>query len=335
MDILFLGGKSFVGRHMLEAALGRGHRVSIFSRGKTNNDLFPEATHLIGDRDGELGALHGKTWDAVVDTCGYFPRQVKDSASLLRDQVGQYVFISTMSVYDYMQNNPIVDESAPLIVLDDPTTETLDSQWAYGGLKVLCEKAINDIFSGDVLHLRPTFVAGPYDPTDRFTYWLRRIAQGGDVAVPAYPDQLIQWIDARDLADFIINSIEQRVNGVFNVAAPSCTWEAWLKSCRDILGSQANFVWFNDESFLREFVGLKGIASDMFPFCMDKKYATARCNLTAEKARKVFFKPRDLSETVGDTIRWDKNQTARERITSITPEQEIELLEQWKGWSHQ
>ena len=320
---------------MLETALSRGHRVSIFSRGKTNSELFPEATHLIGDRDGNLEALQGKRWDAVVDTCGYFPRQVRDSATLLQDQVGQYVFISTMSVYDYTQNDPIVDESASLIALDDPTTETVDSQWTYGGLKILCEKAINDIFPDNVLHLRPTFVAGPYDPTDRFTYWARRVAKGGDIAVPAYPDQLIQWIDARDLADFAINSIEQRVNGVFDVAAPSHTWETWLNSCRDILDSQANFVWFNDEAFLHEFLDLKDIISPVFPFCMEKKYAKARCNLTAEKAKKLFLKPRDLSETVRDTTGWDKSKAESERTSSITPEQEKELLEQWRDWSNQ
>lgn len=320
---------------MLETAVSRGHQVSIFTRGKTNIGLFPEVNHLIGDRDGHLNALRGKTWDAVVDTCGYFPRQARDSAKLLRDQVGQYVFVSTMSIYDYTQNAPITDERASLISLDDPKTETIDSEWTYGGLKVLCEKAIDEIFPDNALHLRPTFVAGPYDSTDRFTYWVKRVAKGGDIAVPAYPEQLIQWVDARDLADFAINGIEQRINGAFNLAAPSYTWETWLNGCRDTLNSKANFVWLEDEAFLRESVGLKDITSTMFPFCMDKKYAKARCNLTAEKARKLFLRSRHLSETVKDTIIWDKHRTGKGSAAFITSEQEIELLKQWRSWSNQ
>ena len=329
MNILFLGGTSFVGRHMVEAALGKGHKVSIFSRGKTNHELFPQATHLIGDRDGNLAALEGKTWDVVVDVCGYFPRQVRASAKLLHGQVGQYVFISTMSVYDYTQAHPIVNECASLIPLEDPNTESIDSEWTYGGLKVLCEQAINEYYQDNLLTLRPTFVVGPYDLSGRFTYWVRRVSKGGDIPVPAHPDQLIQWIDVRDLADFTITCIEQNIDGVFNMAAPSCTWEEWLNNCRSILDSQADFIWLSDAEFLRKFVGLNDITSPMFPFCMEKKYARARCNLTADKAKKLFFKCRDLSETVRDTLNWDNRKAESERSISIPSEKEIALLEQW------
>ena len=180
MELLVLGGTQFVGRHLVEAALARDWRVTLFNRGQTNTDLFPEAEKLRGDRDPQispgLSALLGRRWDVVVDCNGYVPRLVRAAAEALRDAVGQYIFISTGSVYDFNQLQGEDDESAPLLTLKDPTTE----EWfgpAYGGLKVLCEEAVAEIYGERALSLRLGIVAGPNDPTDRITYW---VARGGD-----------------------------------------------------------------------------------------------------------------------------------------------------------
>ena len=185
MNLLILGGTVFLGRHLVEAALARGHAVTLFNRGQHNPDLFPEVERLRGDRDGDLQALEGRRWDAVVDTCGYVPRVVRASAEMLAPNVDHYTFISSISVYADT-SKPGIDEQAPVGTLDDPTTEEVTGE-SYGPLKALCEQAAEAAMPGRVLNIRPGLIVGPHDPTDRFTYWVRRVAEGGEVLAPGNP----------------------------------------------------------------------------------------------------------------------------------------------------
>ncbi len=186
MRLLIIGGTRFLGRALTEDALSRGHEVTLFNRGQTNPELFPKAERITGDRDGGLDALAGRSWDAVIDTCGYFPRIVRASAEALADSVGTYVFISTISVYADLSKR--VDESAPVGTIEDETVEEFGDEFQnYGSLKALCERAVQDVFDGRALIVRPGFIVGPHDPTDRFTYWPVRVARGGTMLAPGPP----------------------------------------------------------------------------------------------------------------------------------------------------
>src|SRR5918994_5234361 len=193
MELLILGGTRFLGRHLVEAALGRGHRVTLFNRDLSGPGLFPEVERLVGDRDGDLSALRGRRWDAAMDTCGYVPRNVRASTSLLADAVDHYAFVSSISVY----SEPIAPgagEGAPVQEIPDPVVEEITGE-TYGGLKVLCERAAEEEMPGRVLNVRPGLISGPYDPTDRFTYWPRRIAAGGEVLAPDHEEREVQYVD--------------------------------------------------------------------------------------------------------------------------------------------
>ncbi len=186
MRILIIGGTQFVGRHMAEVAVSRGHDVTLFHRGKTGADLFPGCEHILGDRDHDLARLADGVWDATIDACAYVPRQVTELLDALGDRAGLFTFVSTVSVYaePFPTNG---DESSPLATLDDPTTEVVTGE-TYGGLKVLCEEVVTGRLGENALVIRPTYVVGPYDHTRRFTYWVERIADGGEVLAPAPPD---------------------------------------------------------------------------------------------------------------------------------------------------
>ena len=202
MRLLVLGGTRFLGRHLVEAALREGDAVTIFHRGRTNPDLFAgQVERISGDRDGDLDALASGEWDAVVDTCGYVPRVVAASAAALSSRCGHYTFVSSESVYGDV-GEPGIDESAPVDELVDPATEVVDNE-TYGGLKALCEAAAEAAMPGRVLNLRPGLIVGPWDRLDRFAYWPRRIAAGGDVLVPGRPERAVQFIDGRDLAGWM------------------------------------------------------------------------------------------------------------------------------------
>ena len=215
MKILVLGGTVFLGRAFVDAALVGGHSVTLFHRGQHGADLFPEAAHVFGDRDGGLDALPDERWDAVVDCCGYFPRVVRQSAELLRDRVGRYLFVSTISVYAAAAT-PHQDESSAVAVLDDPSIEEITGE-SYGALKALCEQTVLDIYGDRGLVIRPGLIAGPFDVSNRFTYWANRFARGGRLIVPARLDQPFQMIDVRDLAGFMLRALEQELSGTFNV----------------------------------------------------------------------------------------------------------------------
>ena len=208
MRILILGGTIFLGRALVEQALTSGHQLTLFNRGQTNPGLYPQVEKLVGDRKTDLSALSGHRWDAVIDTCGYLPKLVARSAAALAASVEHYTFISTESVYA-SPLMPGIDESAPVSKIDDETIEDVTGG-TYGALKVLCEQAVEAALPGRTLVVRPGLIVGPYDASDRFTYWPYRVAQGGRVLAPGRPERGLQFIDVRDLAAWIIKLVERQ-----------------------------------------------------------------------------------------------------------------------------
>jgi 2'-hydroxyisoflavone reductase len=329
MKLLILGGTVFVGRHLVEAAQARGHEVTLFNRGRQNADLFPGVEKLRGDRDGDgLDALAGRSWDAVLDTCGYVPRVVRQSAELLAGSVSHYVFISSISVYADTRA-PGVDEGSPVETVEDTTTEEIAGD-TYGPLKALCEQAVQAAFPDGALILRPGFIIGPHDPTDRFTYWPHRVAQGEDVLAPGRPDQPVQVIDARDLAEWTIRLVEQGATGVYNATGPDypLTLGEVLQTCKAVSGSDARFVWASDE-FLKE---NEADTSSLLPFYLPAASDQGGLMATSiAKAVEAGLTFRPLADTVNDTLTWDNARPADEpRKVGLSREQERELLEKYR-----
>jgi len=312
MKILILGGKRFLGIALIEATLQAGHEPTLFNRGLTNPDLFPEIPNLIGDRDGDIKALKGSSWDAVIDTSGYVPRVVKQTASLLSGNCGSYTFVSSVSVYqDYLL--PDINEDYPLARLSDPTSEDYSGD-AFGPLKALCEYEIQQNFAGRVLVIRPGLIVGPHDPTDRFTYWPWRVSKGNKVLAPSPPSASLQFIDVRDLADFIIKRIENKDEGVYNVTGPKkpATMGSLLVSCREASMSDATFVWV-EESFLLENSVTPWRDLPLWVPSSDPAY-TGFYNININKALKAGLSLRPLSKTVSDTLQWLKTERGDDKL---------------------
>jgi len=242
MKLLVLGGTVFLGRHVVESALARGHSVTLFNRGRQNPDLFPKVEKLRGDRDGDLSALSGRRFDAVVDTTTYTPAQARRMAEILDRRIACYTFISSVSAYAGFPAGRSYDETAPLA----------EGNHGYGPLKARSEEALEAGFPGRVAHLRPGLIAGPHDPTDRFTYWPRRIAHAGEVLAPGRPERPIQFIDARDLADWCVRLSERQHTGTFNAVGPQSllTMQQFLETCRSAAGGNARFTWVSDEELI-------------------------------------------------------------------------------------
>ncbi len=241
MKVLLLGGPKFLGRALIDATLGRGHEVTLFNRGTTGAELYPELERLRGDRDGGLDPLRGREWDVVVDTSGYLPRVVTASAELLAASVGHYVFVSSISVY--VSFAEVVDEAAPLAELSEEGSEDIGRD--YGALKALCEQAVERSFPERAASIRAGLLVGPHDPTGRFTYWPHRIARGGDVLVPGPAWRPLQLIDVRDLADWIVVVAEERLAGPFNATGPT-TMGAVVDAARRVTGASARPVEVDD-----------------------------------------------------------------------------------------
>ena len=325
MKILVLGGKRFLGIALVDAALQAGHTPTLFNRGRTNPDLFPKVKNLIGNRDGDLSALKGKKWDAVIDTSGFVPRVVKQSAAALSGKCESYTFISSVSVYQDFRTTDIT-EDYPLARLDDPTEEDYTGD-AYGPLKALCEYEIQQNFSGKVMVIRPGLIVGPNDPTDRFTYWPWRISLGGKVLAPEPPSSSLQFIDVRDLASFIINRIENKSEGVYNVTGPKkpATMGSLLVSCREAAESDATFVWVDETFLIKE--GVSPWADLPLWVPTSNPAFTGFYNININKALKAGLTFRPLAQTVNDTIAWLKTwPTSRKMKVGMDIAKETQLL---------
>jgi len=317
MRLLVLGGTKFLGRHGVDAALAAGHDVTIFTRGETNPELFPEVEHLVGDRDGKLDALAGRSWDGVVDTSGYVPRVVRQSAELLRDAVGRYVFVSSISVYDDFSDP--VDESSPVAKLEDPSTEEIME--AYGALKAACENVVDEVYGDRSARVRAGLIVGPYDPTDRFTYWPRRIALGGEVLGPGSPDAPVQFVDARDLARWLVELALNGPGGTFNATGPAepLTFAQLLERARAAIGSDANVVWVDDQHVLDAEVQPW---TELPLWLPGAEYAgMTRADIRRALEAGLTFRP--LEETVVDTLAWDRSVPGERPTLAHDREQEI------------
>ncbi|MDQ4077198.1 MAG: SDR family oxidoreductase [Chloroflexota bacterium] len=327
MKLLILGGTVFVGRHIVRAALARGHEVTLFNRGQHNPDLFPEVEKLRGDRDGDLSALEGRRWDAVIDTSGYVPRVVRASAELLAEKVKHYTFISSISVYDDF-SEPGIDETRSVGTLADESVEEVTGE-TYGPLKALCEQAAEAALPGRVLVIRPGLIVGPYDPTHRFTYWPRRVAAGGEVLAPGNPEQPVQFIDVRDLAQWIVQMVEAKQTGVFNATGPEApiTIGEFLDACRSTLNGAAWFTWV-DESFLLE----EGVTPfTEMPLWVPEEMAALH-TASIDKAVAAGLELRPIEHTIESTFAWDATRPGDTPLRAgLSHERERELLKKYSA----
>ncbi len=330
---------------MVTAALARGHEITVFNRGKHPSAALTSVETIYGDRNSDLAKLQGRRWDAVVDTCGYLPRTVRASVEFLSHSVGRYVFISSLSVYADVSVLGI-DETAPIAGLTseqlkkaneiDSSGQTSAVTYGemYGGLKALCEQAAEEALPNRVLIIRPGLIIGSYDYTDRFTYWVQRIARGnevGEVLAPGRPDRYIQLIDVRDLAEWIVRMIERKETGVYNANGlpNSLTMARALEECKMVSDSDASVTWVNDNFLMQERVAPW---SEM-PFWMPeegaphlKGFMFINCN----KAVGAGLSFRHLNETISDTLAWcETNRLNEELKAGIDPDKEQRLLRKW------
>lgn len=329
LRLLVLGGTRFLGPALVEEALARGHEVTLFNRGKSDTEVFRDLEQLRGDRDGQLDALRGRRWDAVIDTSGYIPRHVTDSATLLAEAVDHYVFISTISVYGDW-NEVGLSEASAVGTLDDPASEELN-EVTYGPLKALCEQAAEAAMPGRVWNVRPGLIVGPRDRSDRFTYWPVRVRRGGEVLAPHGPGEQVQVIDVRDLGQWLVRGVEQRVTGVMNAISPpgELTMGELLESCRAVTGSEATFTWVH-----RDWLAARDVASwsDLpcwIPTDVEASVGTVR----VDRALAAGLRFRPLRETVRDTLAWWETVPAERREqplrSGLEAEREAALLADW------
>ena len=319
MRLLVLGGTVFLGRAVAVEALARGHEVTLFTRGRSNPDLFPEAERLRGDRAGsELSALAGREWDAVVDTSGYVPRVVRESAELLAGAAEHYVFVSSISAYAAGMP-PGFDESWPLAELDDPAVEEVTGE-TYGGLKAACERAVEAAFPGRCAQVRAGLIVGPHDPTGRFTYWAHRLARGGDVLLPRPPERPFQVVDVRDLAAWILDLGERRVAGAFTAAAPARP----LSDLVEAADAAVRPAWVDEELLLEQ---------DVEPWLELPLWIPRGSDLAhmleadVSRAAEAGLRPRPLAETLRGAL----EEAELVDGVGLRPERERELLELWRA----
>jgi 2'-hydroxyisoflavone reductase len=335
LRILILGGTGFIGPSEVRYALNRGHKVATFNRGKTHpNELPPEVEQLIGDRNGKLDALKNRQWDVVIDNPTTLPAWVRDASQVLKGNVDRYVFISTISVYADASKG--VDESAPVAKYEGPDAfaETLEALKAsgyktYGPLKALSEKEVEKWFPGHALIIRPGLIVGPRDPTDRFTYWPVRIARGGEALAPGAPNDPVQFIDARDLAEWTVRMAENRETGIYNATGPATplTTSEMLDGIKTALNSNANFTWLPYEFLKQHDVQAW---SDM-PVWAGDELGLARTNISRALRKGLTFRP--LADTVRDTLAWFKSQSQDRQShlkAGLTVEREAEVLAAWQ-----
>ncbi|MCT8136374.1 SDR family oxidoreductase [Anaerobacillus sp. CMMVII] len=325
MKVLIIGGTKFIGIHIVEELVKRGHDVTIFNRGKTNVDFFPTIKKIVGDREGDLSMLKEDHWDAVIDTCGYVPRVVSHSARALSSHADLYVFVSTISVYqDFSAEN--ITETDDLSVLKDTNTQEVTGE-TYGPLKVLCEKEVSKIFPNRALIVRPGLIVGPYDPTDRFTYWPKRVALGGEVLAPGLKDAQIQFIDARDLASYIVSAIETKTVGTYNVTGPKehLTLEDFLHACKKTLNNETDFIWVEDEFLEGNDVGFW---TELPLYIPQNKGMSGMLGVNINKALSTGLTFRPLEETIRDTFTWDESRqlAESERKAGLNFEKEKAVL---------
>ena len=328
MNILVLGGTGFIGPHLVTYAMERGHKVTLFNRGRTNTHLFPEVEKLVGDRNDNLSTLEGRRWDAVIDNSGYTPQQVGMSVDLLKDACDQYLFTSTRSVYtDFTQD--VMDEDAPVGPKDIP-----ESEWdGYGPNKVLAEREVQKGFGARTLITRPPVIVGPGDRSDRFTYWVDRIDDGGDVLVQGDPTDPLQFVDVRDLSEFYVRLIENSITGIYNTEGPGSALNTagLVHGIRAITSRPSTFHWV-DWDFLLE---AGETPQGSLAFWQPPRGRYLNYGLTDNRraiAKGLKFRP--LAVIAKDTLDWHRTRSAelqRTLRTGLSRDREAELLRDWQN----
>ncbi|MEO6710666.1 MAG: NAD-dependent epimerase/dehydratase family protein [Planctomycetota bacterium] len=331
LRILILGGTGFLGPAIVRAAQARGHELTLFNRDKTNKDMFPDVARLKGNRDPKkdegLKALEKGEWDVCFDDCGYVPRIVDASASLLKGRVGHYVFVSSISAFAGMEKEGL-DENAPLGTMADPTVEDMGKDYAnYGPLKALCEQAAEKVFPGRCTNIRPGYIVGPEDRSDRFTYWPVRAQRGGAMLAPGAPSDPVQVIDVRDLGEWMVRVAENKTYGVFNACGPAkkLSWGELLEACKAASANDTKLVWV-DAAFLMKQEGLD--LNIWSPYEGKSKGDHSVSNAAAVKAGLTF---RPIAATAKDTLAWFNSLPAERRSrlrVGITAEEAAQLAKE-------
>jgi 2'-hydroxyisoflavone reductase len=318
MKLLVLGGTEFLGRAVVETAVGRGHAVTLLNRGKTNPELFPEVEKLRGDR--AVDPIPSGAWDGVIDTSGLLPGVVHASAEALQDSAERYLFVSSISVYADLSEGPT--EDSPRAHLGDmPSDEMLPGYENYGALKALCEDVVTEVYAERALLVRPGLIVGPHDPTGRFSYWPHRIARGGQFVVPRPPEEQIQFVDVRDLGAWIVDLLERGDSGAFNATHPGIAWTELVESCLLVTGSDGRPVWID-----REWLAEQGVGEWMeLPLWLHDgdSLGMMRADVSRAIAAGLTFRPLD------DTVRGTLELAETTENAGLTPERERALLEAW------
>jgi 2'-hydroxyisoflavone reductase len=318
MRLLVLGGTKFLGRAIVDAALARDHKLTLFNRGLTNPDLFAGVEKIRGDRTEDLSALARREWDVAIDVSTFLPRVVQLSAEALVGRVERYVYVSSISVYANQSVPPVEDGAVEQ--LDDPTSESLED---YGALKAACERIVVDAYGDRALIVRPGLIVGPHDPTDRFTYWPRRVAEGGRMLAPAPPEAPVQFVDVRDLGGWIVHAAEAGLSGTFNATGETMTFGGLLDECKRVTDADAEIVWVPGDTLVEAGVGEwmelpLWIASPDFA-------AMQRADVSKAVAAGLTFRP--LAHTIRDTLVWNaEREWPPAEGVGLTPERERKLL---------
>ena len=327
LTLLVLGGTGFIGPHLVRLAVARGHKVSIFTRGRKNPDLPESVERLTGDRNGDLKSLEGKRWDAVVDDSASKPEWVTLSTALLAPSAGRYLFTSSTGVYYPYLTHGLDESMAPHLDLKDPE----DGSETYGVAKATCEKIVADTFHERGLVVRPGYIVGPGDTSDRFPYWPVRFAQGGEILAPGRPDDPVQWIDVRDLAAFMLRLVETRASGIYNATGPKeiTTCRAFYEKTRKILNKDARLTYIEDYDFLKAHEIEYSI-----PWAMLTGNDLGMMSIRNDRAVAAGLRFRPLAETLRDTLAWWPTVPEERRNKpkfAITPEIEARALADWRA----
>ena len=334
MKLLILGGTRFLGRHVAELALAQGHELSLLHRGQSGPELFPQAEHLIADRDGDLSVLKGGSWHAAIDTSAYVPRQVHSISSALLDHVERYLLVSSISAYaDFSALG--TDETAATHKLDDPLTETVSSA-TYGGLKALCEEAALAAWGERCVVARPGLIVGPHDPTGRFTWWLQRLQRGGEVLAPGRPDAPVQFIDVRDVSAWLLLQAQASTQGLFNITGPgqALTMGEFLRTTQAVLCPSAHLSWVDAQWLLD-----KGVKpwSELPVWLPPENEGLHKMKLARALATGIGFTP--LAQTIADTAAWAATHPAPTNHSAVAQaavgmavEREVDLLARYSRY---
>lgn len=332
LNILILGGTGFLGPHTVNAAIANGHTVTLFNRGKTNPNMFGELEKIIGDRNtDDINKLAGRKWDAVIDTSPYYPRSVNLAMEVLKDNIGQYLLISSISVYKSWDKVGM-DETAPVGMIEDTSVEEVTGE-TYGPLKALCEQAAEIQLPGKVTVIRPGLIVGPRDKTDRFTYWPVRIKKGGQVLAPGDGSDFIQIIDVRDLGEWIVYCLEQQIVGVYNAQTNGgdITIKQLLDTCVKVLNPKAELVWVPTE-FLQQQKVLPW--QEMTTWIPPEDDYLGAGQMSSEKAYKNGLKERSLDTIIKDCYEWFLTLPADRQANlkaGLTAEKETKVLQAWNN----